>query len=702
MPKTTFSLHKLEGLLSKKVFTKPVLEKSISSFYLINETNLKYIKPTFSSEEKEGIKEGNLPKVILISAAGATGKSELTKYLSATLGMPIFDLALHAPVASNSLTGLFFDTLGAQGLANYIQDLEKGSAAMIIDALDEGHLKTTVPAFESFLDGIISIAKNAEATPFILLGRSNIVDHCALYLWEKEITAEVLHIEPFTIDQAKEFIDKRLSDLTLNQQYKIVRDYIIDSVEGFFRNESEIANSESQAFIGYAPVLLSISVLLSKTQNFKALHEDLSAKNDRGVELILDIMSLILNRDRENKILPILNEGLLLDRDSTFITEINEKAYSSDEQCLRILCHTLGEEPSIQLSDDTGFNQQYEKMATEWLKEHPFIQNGKIQNTVFESFVIAKLISSPVYSEVVQRYLKTKYRNAFMLFFIFDKLSKDRKIHPSFLPYLFSSLKSLDDKHISYGMDIYTAGEDSEESDIEAIVEFFNSQDQKENYEFTTTIASGSSLSFNSQLSNINIALPTTIELKGKRIELGSPISINCSCIKVTTTEFVIECKHEGDILLECEDFSIDYSSGQVPQIIDYGNGKTAFYIISGKKPEHPFSSYFQETNVSNTSISEPTLNKYTRLRKILMQFRSHSKGELAKLKDKVEHPRILKNNVGWEVLGKLTKAGVIFTDAHLYKINTEELDKHLGLSYIDLKRKVLNSKTVEFLEKEN
>jgi hypothetical protein len=67
------------------------------------------------------------------------------------------------------------------------------------------------------------------------------------------------------------------------------------------------------------------------------------------------------------------------------------------------------------------------------------------------------------------------------------------------------------------------------------------------------------------------------------------------------------------------------------------------------------------------------------------MQFRSHSKGELAKLKDKIEHIRVLKDDLGWKVLKKLIETGVIFTDAHLYKINTDALNRNLKLTYLDL-----------------
>jgi len=695
--KHIFTLYKLEKLLSKKNIIPPTIEKPTSSFFLSEELNPQYVKPNFSTNTEE-IKEGKLPKVILISAAGATGKSELTKYLSAQYNIPIFDLAQHAPVASNSLTGLFFDTLGANGLAEYVTNLTNGSASMIIDALDEGHLKTTIPAFDAFMDGIVSISKNALGTPFIILGRTNIVDHCALYLWEKDISAEIYHIEPFTVEQAKEFIDLRIND-RLNQQYRTVRDHIITSVEGFFKNESDIVKSESKAFIGYAPVLLSISVLLKKTANYKALYEELLKKNDRGVELILEIITLILNRDREQKIIPILQQQLLADRDTDFVKEAENNAYSINEQCERILSHILGIKPKIRVTSDLAFNHQYEELADEWLKEHPFIQSGKIQNAVFESFLIAKLMRVPEHEKLVLSYLRSKYKNAFMLFFIYEKLSDDKRINPLYLQYLYSSLKSLDDKSNFYGLNIDTSSNFNEESVLDAEIDFYNTKDNNVSYPFSMEVMQNSVINFDNQLSNVNINLPVKIEFQTNRLELGSPITINCSEITINTKEFVFEFKQEGDVILECDNINIDYSTGVVPKILNFGDSKAQLIIISNNQPDYPFTDFHSNISHKIDELDEDSIQKYIILRKILMQLRSHSKGELAKLKDKIEHPRILKNNIGWEVLNKLTNSRILFLDAHLYKLNTEELNNKLGLSYIDLKKRIINQKTIDFLK---
>lgn len=90
------SLHKVETLLKMRPFDETSIKKAIPSFFLVNAPNEKYVKPPFSEIEGR-IKGGILPKVILVSAAGATGKSELAKYLSSSLKIPVFDLTKHDP-----------------------------------------------------------------------------------------------------------------------------------------------------------------------------------------------------------------------------------------------------------------------------------------------------------------------------------------------------------------------------------------------------------------------------------------------------------------------------------------------------------------------------------------------------------------------------------------------------------------------------
>jgi hypothetical protein len=64
------------------------------------------------------------------------------------------------------------------------------------------------------------------------------------------------------------------------------------------------------------------------------------------------------------------------------------------------------------------------------------------------------------------------------------------------------------------------------------------------------------------------------------------------------------------------------------------------------------------------TLFRDPLLKeKYLRLRRILVHFRSHSKGALAKYRHKIEHERVLRNALGENILRQLMKDKILTLD---------------------------------------
>ena len=380
MADNTISLYKLKNKLNDLKldrFTYSLVDNS--TLKLIDTSDPKYVDPIFSVQSSS-ISGSSFDDatIILISAAGATGKTALTKNLSSTLGIPIFDLSEHDPVASNSLTGLLYNSMDLQDFSAYSQKLQTGKSVIIIDALDEGYMKTTVDGYYSFLDNIVKIASHAEGTPFILLGRTNIVEITTLYLEEHGLKTALLQIEPFTIDAAKEFIDKQVESDAKNRysdQYKAVRNYIVDAIGGFFKNQSEIGRKQYLQFIGYAPVLLAISTLLNRNSNYFALLDDLKSSNKQNVELIISIIEEILRRDKEDKIDKLLLPQLLTNRDEEFRKKVFDNAYTPEEQCIRLLWKQLHIKEDITIVNDAYFDNEYNKEISSWVDEHPFLSN---------------------------------------------------------------------------------------------------------------------------------------------------------------------------------------------------------------------------------------------------------------------------------------------------------------------------------------
>ena len=105
-----------------------------------------------------------------------------------------------------------------------------------------------------------------------------------------------------------------------------------------------------------------------------------------------------------------------------------------------------------------------------------------------------------------------------------------------------------------------------------------------------------------------------------------------------------------------------------------------------------------QYAKKSDQLPSDPKIKeKYIRLRRILMEFRSHSKGTLAKFKDKIEHERVLMKN-GWEILERLKSDRIVTASGVMYFLHPDEINKHLGISWNDLRTGKTSEKLIYYL----
>lgn len=701
--KEIFSYHKLRALLSENGYDRDHDFQNKEYLFIEKQEIEGYIQPNLS------LVEGNLPKkessqVILISATGATGKTALAKMLSAQINVPIFDLAKYPPVAARAVTGLLFDEFDPEEGELFRKGLQSGGNTLIIDALDEGRVKVNENAFNAFLDDIIKISKKSSGTPFVLLGRNQVLEHSFLYLIENEIEVSLLKIEPFTKDQAKEFIDFRSIGEKYQNEYKRVRDFIIESLKSFFDSTQSMANYqelEYEKFIGYAPVLSAISTLLRNEKNYTKLYNDLKEKELEGINLITTIVEYILNREKIQKvdkiILPELEQKLNIQQKS----DLKHGAYNFIEQSSRLLQKELGIRiTTYETFDERHINEEYNEKINVWLEEHPFKLDGKFQNIVFESYSLAQVMANSTQIDLAINYLNSKFKGSYLLFLFFEKVIKERKIKIEYLNYIFSSLKEIEDANIRTEMIIELA--ESEDEILEGEVEYLmNVSGNPTSYTFDLRLGVNEQIEIGGNLGSIKIMHPGVVLLKGDLVEFKAPSYIECLKLIFNTSEVVfgdsISKEINESIVFDCQEFGIEYADHKIPAIIRYIPEKN-ICIIAGNDLPYPFFDYSGE--IENPLNLKPELEpKYRILRRIILSFRSHSKGMLARYKAKIEHRRILKNEVGENILKALIETGVLYEVGPMYCINTDKLDEHLKINYHDLQRKKITAKILYFLE---
>lgn len=686
------------------------------SFYYVTKDdsnyNENYVEPPFvridTFNKPVPLNEAD---VILISAPGATGKSALSAYLSNRMGIPLFDLSKHNAVASHSLFGLFIDNLTTEDFTHFKDGLSHSKFSMIIDGLDEGEIRAgSTVAYENFLDDVVKIAKKAEGTPFIMLGRYQTVMDTAFYLECNDVRVLCLQIEPFTLRQAEDFIDKvmenRNSAIRFEQSFRDVRRFIINQIEGFFRGDGDVKKQSFSRFIGYAPVLMAIAALLDERKDYNKLLQELKDEQKTNIDLVISIIEKILYRE-QGKVRDNALPQILENYDKQFSSEIIEQTYGIEEQCARLLHYVLHKDYIHSISDKEGFNHIYNEKMEECLKNHPFLDprgmgNPQIQNIVFESYIVARLAHESRYIEVILEYLSKSKGGSYLLFDFYDKLSgEDRKLDYRLIAYLFDSYRALDTASEMSSMELISTTLEEEFLEAHCELTFYREgQTEDSDKEFETDIPYDGVLSLPSLLRGLNVDIPLPVVCNTPRLDIKPPMNIHCTEMRITSGDIVISSNGSNDTaLISCGSFTALQNSGNIPHVKNrVDNTDTKILVIrSNNRAEYPFSEYWK----ANTIVSRDDrdiVDKYNKLCRTIILFRSFGKESMARIQDKI-HCRICNTKIGKAVVDKLISSRIIYKQGIMYVLNIDEMNRQLGMSYNDIHSGEINEKTRAFLK---
>lgn len=700
MKEKSTSVYQLEQVLNKNVLTPFNHKLAVeNSFYSPTELGFDYINPPLSiryktNENTEGFENVD---IVLISATGATGKSALSKYLGMTLKQPIYDMGEAGPVGENSLIGMLTKNRAIEEMTMFLTNLTIGKAVMIIDALDEGALKVTSQAMSSFYDEIGRLSKNTQGISFVLTGRTHIMETAAIELEARGINVILLQIEPFTIKEAKLFIDKTVEKKSNIDKYNVsyirVRDLILTSVEGFFQDINEMKHKQYERFIGYAPVLQTIAALLDEKCNYQQLYEEISGTNVKNVTLIIEIIERILQREKgkvEKELLPQLTQNVA----PVTAEKAYKLAYDITEQCIRSLNIIMSNSSyRMAITGDNAFDIQYEKQISCWLKEHPFLNDRSFVNIVFESYVISHLLQIQEYKQIAIDYLKSKnYKTSYLFFDFYWNLSKDKIADIDVVPYLYDSLVSMDSQNDCVHMEILEAKDQCLE------ITFMR---KEEEYVLIVDNSANKSFCIPRYCSNLVVDAPINIRIPSySRMDMKAPIALICKEILFESDELCLCASNNtqtSGILWEANALRVNLHNSANPEIRDYtGQANVNFTINTKEKPSYPFVQFYSQYTSESETIT-PHNPYYQKLRRTLLMFRSHSKGMLARYKEKIDN-RIGATKQGVDVLDALKERGIMVESGVMYSLNYVKLASELGIKYDDVQAAVINPQITKFI----
>ncbi|MEG9624945.1 hypothetical protein [Pseudomonas guariconensis] len=634
-------------------------------------------------EEFDNLQE----RVWLIAAPGAVGKSTLAKEICAKTGAVYLDLAEASTVAGNYLVGgLVYTKLLAPWAA--------GETAVVIDALDEARLRVTQAGFEDFLADVVKVAEMGKF-PIILLGRVGIIEEAWLIINEgSEMSPPIFDISFFDADQAKLFVMARLDALSKsevsNTDYPHLKNALVnhrqvyeDAVSQVIQGISELSQADADRFVGYAPVLDAVAKVIASEPNPARIKEDLERVLEG--EVLTSLADQILVRECGKLTAQLKNAN----------PDFPDGLYEPSEQLHRLSCLLFNlPAPPVPSSLSPSLTPIYEQAVKALLPQHPFLSGDgrRSSSSIFEAAIISyglKSQSVALRANAVHYVASAAHTsNPFLVDFY---LSRNEKNHvpAEHIGIIFDSVASKASSGDQARLYVSEGVDGSIEYEI-----VFQREDGKT---YTHNLVSPESgvITLARKVSGVSIDCESKdVSLGGSgQLELIAPTAIKCRELKLNSDQLVVKAdpRKQGEVVvLEAE--SLSHSGSIAAPVVRPG---VQFSVAWPGAETYPWSAFsILDDNTEPAHISEGLRT----LRRLVMAFRSHSKGQLARFRDKIDHFRMLKGKVGEALLQQLIDDNIIWTEGAMYCLDANALGAKVGISFQDAQAKRYSQVTKDYL----
>lgn len=677
------------------------------------------------------IEQPSKSQIVIISAAGAVGKSTLAKEIAFRKHAPIWDLAQAPAVGNNSMKGQLAASFDFAHVADVNQALIKNKLFLIVDALDEARVKANEAGFEAFIANIAEVAKTVDGASLILLGRTQTAETTWLLLDSAGVSASLISIQPFTREQAERYIEARIQNfdtaaakriLQHKQPFIDARDLILDHLEKAVAGENALKDGVAREFLGYAPVLETVAVLLARESNYQEFSKKLMGTLDKQ------------GARQPNNPLGVLNHVVthLLEREKTDKLQVNikpalekvakeagwnawETLYSPDEQVIRLLGKVLScKVDAAPKGMPDIVRVKYEEQLNAWLPEHPFLRDGSIPtNKVFESYLFAYALQEHLTFLSIsaeKRVCANDYKPSRLLADFYILIGEQRhkeEIPDKHIGLLYDSLLAgeTDSLHIRLSIESGDPEEDEAEKEENGEGEFeliYASSDagkpeRIERRTFQIAKTEGK-IRFLRQLKEAAIVTNGTVALGGDvdDFEIGPTVDIRCSILEIYSTGLVVRATGKSkslvsdEVILETHNCSSAVSKRPVVR----GSLSVSWPGVRA----FPWSDFAVESLVND--VEDKLMHEaYMRFKRIVTSLRSHSRGSLARFKGKMENRRVLKNDVGTALLKQLLEDGVMELKDEFYYWRQDRADDVLKVSWHDIRHNHITPNLKDYLQ---
>lgn len=669
-------------------------------------------------------------QIVLISAPGAVGKSTLAREIALAKSVPLWDLASDGPVAKHTAMGALTQSFGVTIVSQAISALTSGKMFLVVDALDEARIKANEASFEAFIRDIAGIARSSSHVSFVLLGRTQAAELTWMILEEEGVKSALLEIEPFDRAHAELYIDQHIlttapkavtAIATHRESFEKARNTIFDRlVESIDRSPVSPPSKTAAAFVGYAPVLDAISVLLAGTLNFAQLCSRLisetltvttgSSHKFRAIQLLARIVEDIIDREQSQKLVQNIRPAL-----QTLASQFGwsdwERLYLPEEQLERLVARLGQRSLAVTIKGmPAQIHAAYEVQVASWLPEHPFLRDGTVAaNAVFESYILARALATTGNArETAEAILQNeRYKPSRLLadfYMLFKANDGSNRVPPEHIGILYDALASADTDAARVRMLVESPDDDDAENGAVADVEFefVRSIEQEveilDSYELTSFVNDRAHINFRKTLRDALIRVPCGVELGhgASEFRLGPNVTVQCKSLILDVQHLTVDTHSrrpditEGAVLLEAQECISAVMARPTVR-----GGLQISWRGGNAYPWNEFYSPESGPSFRNSAVAAA----YRRFRRIVLTLRSHSKGSLARYRHKIESQRVLQGALGEALLNQLRTDKVLQLDNKFYHWNPERAAALVGISWQDLRRRHTSELLTAYLE---
>ncbi|MBF0626119.1 MAG: hypothetical protein HQL82_15090 [Magnetococcales bacterium] len=635
--------------------------------------------PLESSSETENAISADSSPLILVSAPGAVGKSTLARQIAFNCWAIYLDLAVAAPVGGNTISGGIYKCgLSASWQGNAV--------AIMIDGLDEARLRVTQEAYEAFLGDVADLSIN-RSVPTVLFGRTGAVQDAYLAFALRNVSVPILEIGYYNSDSAVEFAMARIRDTKPDRASEQTERIAVSGLINGLRNQT---HTDGNRFAGYAPVLQAVADCVRQSTNPQAVVSDIESGNTPvGLE---KITTAILNRERSK-----------LDSLAFSNPSVAGTLYLQDEQLHRLAARIYGvtppEAPRMSPKDAEIYNAALET----WVGEHPFLDGTSQQSSssVFDAVISAwaikngdqALSNKVLLREIARGVAANPFFSEFYKTETEDGLSNF--MNPSHVGIFYNSLRA----GLSLGENaslIIGSDEDAEEPEeaLRAEIEITLTRRGEESPHILSFVTDQTNpILLGPHVENVDVSTRyATVSVgSGAEATFVSPVTIQCANLQIMAERVIVEKSTEENrtVNLEADTFDGDRIS-----VVPILRGDVDFSVSWPGSRAYPWTAFASEP----TQITDPREQEaLRRFRKFIISFRSHSKGSLARFRDKIEHARMTKG-CGSDVLGALVREGVLSLHGEMYHLDPSILANITGASYHNCVRRQYSERTIDFI----